>query len=67
MFSAFQLLDDEIISGRKWLVGNRLTQAGVTTAITWSFTNRALAGFIENDRFFARSQFAERIENRRER
>lgn len=66
MLCAFQLLEDEIANISECLVGSRLTQADITAAVTWTFTNQALAGFLEKDKCPALAQFAERIEKRSE-
>lgn len=62
LLAAYRLLDAEIGSGREWLVGPRVTQADISAAVAWRFTQSMLADMVRADGHWALTRLSERME-----
>lgn len=63
LLGAYCLLDAEIGLGHTWLVGGRATQADISVAVAWRFTQSMLADEVRSDDHSALARLSERMES----
>jgi glutathione S-transferase len=62
LLAAYRMLEAVVVSRDRWLFGPRLTQADVTVAVAWRFTQFVLPRVVEAARFPMLSALSERAE-----
>jgi glutathione S-transferase len=60
--TAYDLLESEIDSTQEWVFGSRFSQADITTAVAWRFTQFVLKDFISAADYPALAALSERAE-----
>jgi glutathione S-transferase len=60
--TAYELLESELDSTQEWVFGDRFSQADITTAVAWRFTQYVLKDFISADNYPALAALSERAE-----
>ena len=62
LISAVDLLESEVGDGQTWLCGHAITQADISTAVAWRFTQHACPDRIVADRYPGLVSFSARAE-----
>jgi len=60
--TAYELLENEIDSAQEWIFGSRFSQADITTAVAWRFTQYVLKDFAATENYPALAALSERAE-----
>jgi glutathione S-transferase len=62
LLAAYSLLEAAAMKARPWLLGERLTQADVTTAVAWRFTQYYVSDVVRPEQFPLLSAYSARAE-----
>lgn len=60
--TAYDLLETELDSTQEWVFGSRFSQADITAAVAWRFTQFVLEGFVSGESYPALAAHSERAE-----
>lgn len=60
--TAYDLLESEIDSAQEWIFGSRFSQADITTAVAWRFTQFILKDIVSAEEYPALAALSERAE-----
>lgn len=62
MIAAYNLLEREVTEVNGWFLGKQISQADITIAVAWRFTEYVLPGLLDKDRYPALAAFSKRAE-----
>lgn len=61
--AAYSMLESAVLKAQPWLLGGELSQADVSVAVAWRFTQYTIADLVRAERYPALSAFSARAES----